>query len=290
MCLTLIDTEILFKVKNFRDKNVFSIKENWANIEWSLKKAVDLLVEFGFCKETMTTQNIIIPIVYYIYKGGKIDTESKQNMRKYLIYGMLKQIFGKSGETVLSTIRQALRKDISTDPHKKEYVLKEGFFDFDTLSKLRYPGDVNLFFTEKDIDSLFEYKKGAYTFMLLSLLYPNFKFSSVKFHQDHMHPYSKFTAKIKTEFGLDDEQMKDWRYEKECLANLSLLTEKENWAKNDIPLSKWFDENVGDKDSYKSTHYIPDTSLEFSNFEEFIKQRKACMKSQLKKILIVPEE
>ena len=36
------------------------------------------------------------------------------------------------------------------------------------------------------------YEIGAYTFMLLSLLYPNLKYSQKGFHQDHMHPYAGF--------------------------------------------------------------------------------------------------
>ncbi|NNU91518.1 hypothetical protein [Anoxybacillus sp. CHMUD] len=56
-----------------------------------------MLVEFGFSKENLISRNSIIPIAYHIFKGGSLQKEGKNNIRKYLIASLLKQIFGGKG-------------------------------------------------------------------------------------------------------------------------------------------------------------------------------------------------
>ena len=52
-------------------------------------------------------------------------------------------------------------------------------------------GERTLCYTSEEIDAMFDtYEIGAYTFMLLSLLYPNLKYSQKGFHKEHMHPYA----------------------------------------------------------------------------------------------------
>lgn len=46
------------------------------------------------------------------------------------------------------------------------------------LNGIRFTGDRTLRYTADEIDAMFDtYEIGAYTFMLLSLLYPNLKYS-----------------------------------------------------------------------------------------------------------------
>ncbi|MDK7085633.1 DUF262 domain-containing protein, partial [Gardnerella leopoldii] len=66
-------------------------------------------------------------------------------------------------------------------------------FSMANLNAVRFTGGRYLSYTADDIDSMFDtYEIGARTFMLLSLLYPNLKYSQKGFHQDHMHPYTGF--------------------------------------------------------------------------------------------------
>lgn len=68
-CLVLTDTSVLFKVKSFKSENVQKIKDDWKKLVTAITQTVDLLVEFGFNGTLLTSQNSIIIIAYYIYKG-----------------------------------------------------------------------------------------------------------------------------------------------------------------------------------------------------------------------------
>jgi len=116
-CLVLTDCQILFKVNTFKKDNINKIKENWNNIKDSLEKTVDILIDFGFNGENLTSQNAVIPIAYYIYKNGKIKTKQKKQIKKYLMHSLLKQIYGGQGDRVLSSLREQITN--------KNYFLKE---------------------------------------------------------------------------------------------------------------------------------------------------------------------
>ena len=61
---------------------------------------------------------------------------------------------------------------------------------------VHFTRDRTLRYTADEIDAMFDtYEIGACTFMILSLLYPNLKYSQKGFHQDHMHPYAGFDEK-----------------------------------------------------------------------------------------------
>ena len=74
-CLVLTDSPVLFKVGNFKQENIRKIKNEWKKITNAINNTVDLLAEFGFSGETITSQNAVIPIAYYFVKGGIINNE-----------------------------------------------------------------------------------------------------------------------------------------------------------------------------------------------------------------------
>ncbi|MBT1035447.1 hypothetical protein KJY78_03660 [Canibacter sp. lx-45] len=163
-------------------------------------------------------------------------------------------------------------------------------FSMANLNGIRFTGDRSLRYTEDEIDSMFDtYEIGSYTFMLLSLLYPNLKYSQKGFHQDHMHPHTGFEeSKIK---GLvlpdgtviDDATKEDWRRRRNTLANLQLLEGRENEVKNATPLVNW----LKVLENSENAKYLPvDVSYELSNFEEFIEKRQQLMSKALKDILL----
>ena len=160
----------------------------------------------------------------------------------------------------------------------------------DNLKSVRFTGDRTLKYTPEEVDAMFDtYEIGAYTFMLLSLLYPNLKYSQKGFHQDHMHPYTGFEEdKIKDlvlQDGsvIDDATKEDWRRRRNTLANLQLLEGRENESKNATPLVDWLKEPEN-KDNVK---FLPDgISYELSNFEEFMQKRQELMSKLLKDILV----
>ncbi len=276
-CLYLLDMSVTLKVETFKKESVILIKNNWNKIKNSIKETVDLLVDFGFSSDNIMSYVAISPIVYYHYHGGKFDKTSKSELRKYYITAQLRQIFGAASNSALTLIRTELKKHTNSS-----FALRD-------LYSIRFTGDRTLKYTSEDIDSLFDtYEIGAYTFMILSLLYPNLKFGQKGFHQDHMHPHTLFETEKISNLNLPDgtvissDTISEWQRRRNTLANLQLLEGRENEEKNKTPLEEWLK-----KPENKGVKYLPkDISYSLSNFEEFMEKRQEIMSSELKKILI----
>lgn len=277
-CLVLTDCPVLFQVKNFKKENIIVIKQNWNLIKEAIKKTVDLLVEFGFNQDNLTSKNAIIPIAYYIFKGGKLGDSDKNNIRLYLISSLLKLIYGGKSDQVLEAIRNSMRE-------KEKNTLKTLNFPYDVLVNIKLPADKSLSFTDEDIEELFDSKKSPYTFMVLSLLYPQLKLNQVKFHQDHIHPSSMFGNTSLKNIQIPKDKMKLWQDMKDKLPNLQLMEGIENETKNKTPLKIWVENNVQDKTAYKISNYIPNVDLSLSNFENFFEERKKLMVNRFKQIM-----
>ncbi len=277
-CLYLLDMSVALKVETFKKDSVLKIKDDWTNIRKAIKDTVDLLNEFGFNADNIISYVAISPMVYYKYKGGKFDAESKIELRKYIVIAQVKQIFGTASNSALTSIREAL-KTVPVDS-----------FKMSNLNGVRFTGDRTLRYTADEIEAMFDtYEIGAYTFMLLSLLYPNLKYSQKGFHQDHMHPHSGFEEEkisgltLAVGSTIDDIAKEDWRRRRNTLANLQLLEGRENESKNATPLVDW----LKIKENSENAKYLPEgVSCELSNFEEFMEKRQELMSSALKSILL----
>lgn len=278
-CLYLLDMSVALKVETFKKDSVLKIKENWEAIRKAIKDTVDLLNEFGFNSENMISYVAVSPMVYYRYKGGNFDSSSKAELRKYIVIAQVRQIFGTASNSALTSIREALKAAPSNS------------FSMANLNAVRFTGDRYLSYTADDIDSMFDtYEKlDAHTFMLLSLLYPNLKYSQKGFHQDHMHPYTGFEESkidgliLPDGTVIDDDTKEDWRRRRNTLANLQLLEGRENESKNATPLVDWLKVT----ENRENAKYLPcDISYELSNFEEFMEKRQELMSKALKDILL----
>lgn len=277
-CLYLLDMSVALKVETFKKDSVLKIKENWEAIRKAIKDTVDLLNEFGFNSENMISYVAVSPMVYYRYKGGNFDSSSKAELRKYIVIAQDRQIFGTASNSALTSIREALKAAPANS------------FSMANLNAVRFTGGRYLSYTADDIDSMFDtYEIGARTFMLLSLLYPNLKYSQKGFHQDHMHPYTGFEESkidgliLPNGTVIDDDTKEDWRRRRNTLANLQLLEGRENESKNATPLVDW----LKITENSENAKYLPrDISYELSNFEEFMEKRQELMSKALKDILL----
>ena len=277
-CLYVLDMSVTLKVETFKKESVLKIKKNWENIRKAIKDTVDLLNEFGFNSENIISYVAVSPMVYYRFKGGNFDAESKSELRKYIVISQVRQVFGAATNSALTSIREAL-KAAPTDSFKMVNLLN-----------VRFTGERTLRYTSEEIDAMFDtYEIGAYTFMLLSLLYPNLKYSQKGFHQDHMHPFTGFEeskiASLKLPDGsvIDDVRKDEWRRRRNTLANLQLLEGRENERKNATPLVDWI-KVIANSENAK---YMPnDSSFELSHFEDFMDKRQKLMSDALKAILL----
>ncbi len=272
--LYINDLSINLKVESFKE-NVTKIRTNYDLVEKAIKDMVNLIEEFGFSDENITSYSALLPIVYFIYKNGSVK-ESKFELIKYFIIAQLKNIFISGSNSVLTDIRKSLVEDT------KNYKLKYKNFELKQFYDLTFSGDRNFKFTDEELNKLFDYSKGKYTFMVLSLLYPEIKVNEVEFHQDHMHPIYGFKEKNLKSVGFTDDEIIELIHMKDQLPNLQLLKGKDNESKNKKPLIKWIEEgNQADKFTPKNV------SLELHAFKTFYEQRKNLMKEKLKSILDV---
>lgn len=276
-CLVLCDLPVIFKVEGFKESNIIKIKDNWDNIKGSLEKTFEIISDFGFSYENLTSNNAVIPIAYYLINGGCYDDTNKQEIKRYLIHSLVKKIYGGQSDTVISHIREAL---------KNSEIIKNRKFNFDELTnEFELRNFKQLKITKDDIDEILNYKKGAYSFMILSLLYPQLRYGQVKFHQDHIHPDSFFTNAKLRELNLSKDEIVIWRDKKDRLPNLQLLEERDNQSKNKTEFKTWLDivENKGvDKQKYIADNYIPlNTSYDIKNFNEFYMERRKILMQQI---------
>jgi uncharacterized protein with ParB-like and HNH nuclease domain len=265
--LYLLDFSINLKSEIFKQENVIRIKDAWDDINLAIRETVRLLSDFGFCSKNITSYVAIIPIIYHRYKVGKFDKNTKKEIRKYFVIVQVKQIFGASTNTTLEKIR-------------KEVGLEKNF-TVAQFADIEFTGNTKMRFTHEEVKELFDNAKGAYTFMLLSLLYPEVNYNNL-FHQDHLHPYAAFSDINLKGLGLDKNTRKDWQEKRNKLANLQLLEGKENQSKNDSDLKTWLS-----KDNNKQkTKYLPKMSYELEYFETFLIERQKLMEAELVRILL----
>jgi len=288
-CLVLTDAPVLYKVNSFKSENVQKIKDEWSNIAMAIEQTVDLLVEFGFSQSLLTSQNATIIIAYYLYKNGIVNDSTKLEIKKYLIHALLNGVYGSSQDQLIAFLRNHFRQSSKDENGKITFKLKNNIFSFEELLKLELPSRKSLYVTELELDNFMSYRKGASSFFVLSLLYPNLKYKEVQFHQDHIHPASKFNPSVLSSFGLTQDEQVEWIKLRDMVPNLQLLEGRQNESKNAIDFNIWFSKkDVTAQNHFKVSNYIPDDlSIDFKDFMNFFEERKIKIKEELKKVLAI---
>lgn len=281
-CLIISDLkEIAFKVDNFNQQNMTLIESNWESITKSLKTAIILVSSFGYSRDTLTSNNAIIPISYYLNKLNCPDNfaesnkyvDDRKNIFKWLITALLKRTFSGQPDNVFRPIREVIKKS------------NNGFPLDAIISKLK-GSTKSMTFNEDEIENLLFYQYGqSYTYSSLAILYPSLDFRN-KFHQDHIFPKKLFTKKKLLNAGIADEKIDFYLENYNFIANLQLLEGIPNQEKSGSDFKKWLYDKYPDKQDrkvYMVRHYIPDIDLSLNNFEEFILKRKELLKNAFKK-------
>ncbi len=263
-CLVLSGSPVNLKINSFKKDKITYIRVNFKDISNAIKKAVDSLVKLGYSTEMLSSQNALIPYIYYLYKGG--NDKNITGLKKYLAVSQLKNLYGVASNAALTNTRAAL----------ETLNCKKVDFDITLFDSVILVGDRNFKLTEEDINSYMDKEKGKYTFYILSLLYPNLKLDQIIFHQDHAHPYNAFENLDKNK--LSKEQIELWKRLRDTLPNLELLEGSENESKNDMSLTDWI--KKGNKVEYSDEN----ESTDLYNFENYYNKRKENMITELKKI------
>ena len=238
--------------------------EEWPNLSDAIINVRDVLKYAGYNSENLIAYNAVMPIIYYLYKGGKLDIKNgndpKEELKKYLVVSHMKRLYGVASNSTLTNVRSILIDEKGN--------LKNKYFKFSDLKEVKIVGERNFEVNEIIVDSWFDEDLSDYTFMILTLLYPSIPTETENYEQDHMHPKSKLE---KTKFAST----------KNRLANLQLLPKSVNASKNKADLEEWLKR----KEIRKYEFYLPKCSYKIDDYENFLEERKKLMKKQLLKVL-----
>lgn len=283
-CLVLSGfKDIAFKVDNFNQENMRTIEKQWDDITKAIKSSVILLSCLGYHRDTLTSNNALIPIATYLYKIGSPDNFSesskyesdRQKIFKWLAMVLLKRTFSGQPDNVLRPIRDVIKNS------------EDGFPFNEIIAKLK-GGTKAISFDNDEVENLLYYQYAqAYTYSVLAFIYPSLDFRN-KFHQDHIFPKKLFTAKRLKKRGINDSDIEFYLDNYNYLANIQLLEGVPNQEKSGTDFDVWIKEkypNKDDRKAYMKKNYIPDIDLSLENFKEFIKEREKLIVSAFKELL-----
>ena len=279
-CLVLCDIpDISFKVDNFNSTNMLLIEKEWDTITKALRDAITLISSFGFSRENITSNNLIIPVAYYLksiglpnnFETSTSRVDDRKNIKLWFVSALLKRVFSFAPDGVLKPVREIIKNQSSNG------------FPVDTIFGHFKGTNRALQFTDDDINNLLYSKYGhGDTVVILSILYPwaDLRHS---FNVDHMFPKSVFTAKKLKAKGVPDGKIDDFITNYNFIGNLQLLEEIPNIEKNAMDFDDWLSQKipVGGLSDYKKKHYVPNVSLDFSNFDVFLKGREKLLIQKL---------
>ncbi len=285
-CLVLCDfLDIAFKIDNFNHTNMMKIQSEWSNIMVALREAVTLVARLGFNRDNLTSNNLFIPIAYYIkhiglplnFAASPKNADNVRTIKKWLVSAMLKRVFSFQPDGVLRPVREIIVKSNGT------------VFPFEQIVE-RFKGTNRTHeFTDADIDNLLYLKYGqGDTLVVMSVLYPWADLHNL-FHLDHIFPKADFTESKLRKRGIPADKMVDFLENVNYIGNLQLLEGLDNTSKNDKDFKEWFEANlptVEARQAYCQKHLIPvgvDLSLE--NFPNFLEAREKLIIDRLKKEL-----
>lgn len=284
-CLVLNDiSDITFKVDNFQQDNMKIIEDKWGDVVNALRLTVDLIGNFGYSRETLTSNNAIIPIAYYLMRIGSPKEfvksakyrSDRDQIQKWLIRSLLKRVFSGSSDTFLSQIRRIISASSNGFPLVQ-------------ITQEFLGSNRSILFSDDEIQHLFSYEYGKnYTFSALVVLYPSLDFRN-RFHQDHIFPKNSFKPSELKKLGINDEVMNRMLDKYNYLANLQMLEGTPNQEKSDKDFKSWlygqYPDEIERRD-YMRKHYIPENiDLSLENFEEFIDRRMQLMIQEFIRVL-----
>lgn len=280
-CLYLTDDlPIQYKVKNFTRTNLEKIENNWENIKDNIELTIQLMSKFGFNDKSLVAKIALLPISFYLSKlkpknfinSTDRDDVSNQNIiQKWFIIALLKNSFGGSSDTILKNLQETINA-------QTDFTV----FPYEEINKRL---NIEASFTDTEIENLLATNYSTkYSYLILSLLYPDRDWKGKKFHEDHIFPKSEFTAaKLKLR-GYDTDKIIEYQKHFNTIANLQLLTDSENLEKSAEDFETWFATRDA---NFKDRNIIPTISTyNFDNFLEFIAERKKILKLKLEMFTI----
>ena len=296
-CLYLYNSDIRYSVGNFTGDRVKLFEDNWDAIRATMVAVFDLIRDFGYNDKSLTSKNVVLPIVYWVHhkhlaKGLTSQVGLRQDrdvIRRWLHSALLKGIVGTSADTILAAIRRAFT-DVFANPYIKPELTS--FPHQEIGAKVKAQGkDPQI--TDEFIDELLYTAYGDKTaFTIMALLSSNLDYKNGDFHKDHLHPKSVFGKRTLLKAGFTGDDLKFYGDELNwnTILNLRFLDSNENNSKQDTALADWV-HTESKRQKVSETKFcldrqLPDPALlKFNRFRDFIGQRRIILGKELRRIL-----
>lgn len=267
------DLPIQYKLSSFTQKNLECIEDHWEETKTAIRRAIELISRFGFHDKNLVTKLAVLPIAQYLrnknsnkYLESSVaeDVQDQNNIQKWLILVTLRNLLAASTDSTLNRIRRIIGDNGKSFPYKE--IINEFGLRTD--------------FTAEEIDNWLSYNYGTrYSFLILSLLYPDRDWKDRRFQEDHIFPYSSIQRKELKKRVYDDEKIERYLRLRDTICNLELLSDSENNDKRAKPFDQWVAER---DDNFKSRHHIPKMeSYSMDDFEVFIQERRKLLRDCL---------
>lgn len=283
-CLVLSDLSVAYRVQNFNNENLETIRGRWPKIKAAMERGVDLANTYGVDRDTLTSQNALIPIIYYLYRldgatlqgSTPFEVENARAVRRWLLAAMLNNVFSGSSDNVLRDVRQVI---------SERFANGEKDFPVEAIERKLAGSGRSARFDEYAADEVLSIAYGKRrTFLALSLLYDRTAWGTLEYHQDHIFPRSLFADETLRAAGVPADKWDRYRELRDRLGNLELLLAHENEEKSDKDFGEWI--RTRDR-TFKQTHLIPEDAalLELGRFDEFVQAREALIRERLRGVL-----
>lgn len=268
---------IQYKLSSFSKKNLECIEDHWEETKDAIANSIKLVSRYGFTDKNLVARLVLLPVAQYLRGKNKgyltssnlKDVEDQNNIQKWIIIMLLKGVLGGATDNKLNSMRSVVKS--ATD-----------YFPYVELSREL---KIEMIFNDMEIENMLNYSYGTkYSYLILSLLYPDRDWKDKKYNEDHIYPQNEFKIKNLRAKGYDDATIKKYQACYNSILNLELLEDSENKSKNAKPFDSW----LKDRDAhFKERHHIPEMNdYSLGYFLDFIKNRKALLTEQIKEFIL----
>lgn len=269
-CLVLSDNNVLFDPEGFNENVVNSIKNNWSKIKRSALRIAELLDDLNINDTNLKAKNAIIPIMYYVFKGGSLDNETINEIKIYLIRVSLKKVFGSHGDSLLQNIREGLLENFKS-PHKQVHKFK---WEWINNSIEGMHDNKSLIVHEQDLGRILEESDKKNCKLILGQI---LDIDSKKDELCYLFPHSQFKGKKMEGINLPSENIERWPGLAKELPNMFLTNERNDSLIKIMNLST----NLMNQE-LRNLDLPPDfQTYNLSKFEKVFNHRKKFLRDRL---------
>lgn len=281
--LYLFNKDVRFQINSFNLEFVATIEDNWEKIRNCVISLFELMKSFGLSDYTLPAKNTTLPILYFLFHNNNFDDfhnkvankENREIIKKWILSNLVRRTFSSQTDTILTQTRKGFTSDFQKHFIEK---LNSNFPSKEINNEVKSYIDIgddfigNLLNTQKDTQ---------FCFSLLALLYPNLDYKNNDFHQDHLHPASKYN-----DLSEGTKELISWETYNSIL-NLQMLGANENMSKQALDLKLWIENETENYnfENFLENHLIPNVDLTLENIVEFIEKRKVLLTVKLKELL-----